>query len=278
MNKVITSLCTGNPCRTLLWIGTRSSSEFSEIYDYCESHSLQIAYRKTLEQAITRRGSEVNRVVIARSDQALFDWQGAAELARSYSGSTAICVMGVLCEGVRHTERFVIAAAPNIKPIYARQWKETLPDWFGVWPIQVEVSTDSIERASKLTVAIVASHLAIAEPLLEIAASEGASAIWIRNADAIRIKNVDRVIWDDSVAPATTTMAWQSRLSAMNLAKNARHAWIAHCPRAHQVASAKAAGVDLVLSKPHSSASIKQWLGACESKSHLNVAVASKVA
>ncbi len=257
------------PCRTLMWIGPRDSSEFRECYALAESSSLQIAYRYSIRDALERPASTVDRIVIARRDRGAFDWNQAIQLIRHSVGAEGVILLSSLCEGVRHAERFAIAAAvdamstPLVPIVNAAAWRDVVPAWLsGAGLSGAGQETPPQRPASKMTVAVLASCLSAAEPLLDLASIDGATAVWLRSAESQRIRNIDRVIWDDSVAPSGTKAEWQIRMASVDTVANASHAWIATCPRVHQAREAEAAGVELVLSKPHSIDGLVTWMRA----------------
>ncbi len=250
------------PCRTLLWVGPRNSVEFQACYEFAESNSLQIAFRHSLRDALDRPASTVDRIIITRNHRGAFDWNQINVLLGRYESAQGMVLLGAACEGVRHTERFFVAAAAKSEAavrlsVYnAMLWRQQVPQWMqGVGSHPVRLADH------KVTVAVIAATLPIAEPLLDIASACGAAAVWMRQDDALRIRNLDRVIWDDSVAVPATRQGWASRMTAVDTARIASHAWVANAPREHQVAAAESAGVELVLSKPYFIGGLTRWIG-----------------
>ncbi|GAA5508636.1 hypothetical protein [Novipirellula caenicola] len=250
------------PCRTLMWIGPRNSNEFQACYQFAETNSLQIAFRYSLRDALERPASTVDRIIVTRNHRGEFDWNQVNILLGRYQNAQGMVLLGAACEGVRHTERFAVAAAAKSEAasrlsVYnAMQWRQQVPQWM------LGAAAHPVRLADqKVTVAVIAATLRIAEPLLDIAAACGAAAIWMRQDDSLRIRNLDRVVWDDSVAPPVHRQAWLSRMTAIDPMRTSSHAWIANAPRHHQIEEAESAGVELVLAKPHGVDGLSQWLG-----------------
>lgn len=251
------------PCRTLLWVGPRNSVEFQACYEFAESNSLQIAFRHSLRDALDRPASTVDRIIITRNHRGDFDWNQVNVLIGRCIDAQAMVLLGAACEGVRHTERFAVAAAAKSEAaarlsIYnAMLWRQQVPQWMqGTTAHPIRLADQ------KVTVAVIAATLPIAEPLLDVAAACGAAAIWMRQDDSLRIRNLDRVIWDDSIAAPTTRQGWESRIAAVDTAQRASHAWVANAPREHQVDAAESAGIELVLGKPYFISGLTDWIGA----------------
>ncbi|WP_144057641.1 hypothetical protein [Novipirellula maiorica] len=223
---------------------------------------MQIAFRHSLRDALERPASTVDRIIVSRNHRGDFDWNHVNLLLGRYQDAQGMVLLGAACEGVRHTERFAVAAAAKSEAasrlsVYnAMLWRQQVPRWMlgsAAHPVRI--------ADQKITVAVIAATLPIAEPLLDIASGCGASAIWMRHDDSLRIRNLDRVIWDDSVATADTRQRWVSRMAAIDPTGRSSHAWVANTPRYHQIAAAESAGVQLVLAKPYSIRGLTQWIG-----------------
>ena len=116
-----------------------------------------------------------------------------------------------------------------------------------------ESSVTSIESSSVTSsrvIAVIASHFAAAEPLLDIAQQSDCTAIWCRQPGDLAVRGVDTVWWDDSFAGPTDTSGWLARLQLMGT-KATQHTWITNRMHWLQIDQAKQAGVGLVLSKPY---------------------------
>jgi hypothetical protein len=130
-----------------------------------------------------------------------------------------------------------------------QHWNEVLPEWLGI---------ERPSRSRCRTVAVVASTLAAAEPLLELAESVGATAVWCRQPSRQGVRNVDAVWWDDSAAQPASEHDWRDRIEAFagsghraQKGPPVQHAWVANSPTLQQARQARAAGVEFLVSKPH---------------------------
>ncbi|TWT80107.1 hypothetical protein CA13_15200 [Planctomycetes bacterium CA13] len=249
--------------RTLLWIGPRHGDSIRPAFDLCESTCEQIAFRSSLEKAMLRVASSVDRIVFSRTNRATFDWNGAIKIATEHPAASVACLLGELCEGAIHNERFAIADAnrelemqTGSQCLFAKwhQSSSVLPKWLAAKP------TILAQRVTRPTVAVVATNLASAEPILDGLAGCGTPTMWVRKPNAYQLRNVGRVIWDDSFATATTAKKWHNRISAMDLLPGASHAWMVNCPQTHQIAAARQGGIERIVSKPSPIEAIEQWV------------------
>jgi len=255
-------------CQTLLWIGPRDAAELRQAYDYCERSASQIAYRQSIADAKRRPAMGVDRVLFTRLNRASFDWHFANSVLSESDEMRAACLIGSLCDGIPHNERFAIAesdrlriASPTtsenqkLKIIKSHAWNQSLPPW-----LHHAEGGRSVSVITKKTVAVVAATFAAAEPILDLIGHLGHSGIWLRSPDSVRVRNIDQVIWDDSLASPATFQEWQSCPPLIAGSKNTSHAWIASSPRIDQTQLARRAGIDFVLSKPFDCNALIQWL------------------
>jgi hypothetical protein len=164
-------------------------------------------------------------------------------LARLYPEASILNLMGTLCEGMPVTED----GTRGVDRLYWHRWNQVLPQWLSPCGVRPEQS-----HGCSTSVAVLASTFACGEPLLDLAESSGATAVWCRSPESLRIRNVDAVWWDDSLAPPTSYQGWRNRISAFSAGgPRTQHAWIANSPRHDQQRHATRGGVDVVISKPH---------------------------
>ena len=242
---------------TLMWVGDRRRAEFREAYAYCEQHAAQLASRRDLAEALARPAAAVERVVIARPTRLEPARQLQQELAAQYPSASVVHLLGPLCAGESPSQLEPLGTSR----FYWHQANQVLPKWLGASQRDA-VSADSPRRS----VAVIAATESAAEPLLDLAASAGATAVWCRRADRFRIRNVDLVWWDDSAAPAVPVETWRQRLATVSAAAPAwriggevapgapaqqvRHAWLVGGPTLRQCRQAGEAGVQTILTKP----------------------------
>ncbi|TWU36189.1 hypothetical protein [Novipirellula artificiosorum] len=258
----VTTTTAADSCRTLLWIGSRRPPEFRAAYAHCESASAQIAHRKSVDEATRKAATDVDRIVLARTDRAAFDWKAALSLRSLFPNAKILCLLGRLCEGVCHTERFAIGECKRDAelPILSwHHWKPFLPSWIGT------TGPSSEAMPPKATIAVVAATLSIAEPMMELMEghsdrSDGNAVVWMRKPTPHFVRHVDWTLWDDSYASPTSVANWKSRTEQMSLSFGAKHAWLVNSPRPHQVAAARLAGIETVIGKPFQIAALIEWL------------------
>ena len=225
--------------QTLVWIGDPHAAEFQEAYDHCVAHAAQVALRPNLDEALRRPASHVGYIVQTNDSREPLDFDQQQQLASLYPQASMIRLLGTLCEGMRIEEEPIQGA----NRVYWHRWQQVLPGW---------LESESEPQAKVGTVVVLAASYTLAEPLLELAESAGATAIWCRQVETLKLRNVDTVWWDDSVASPTSSRGWRQRLEAVRTRDaGSRHAWIANAPRLNQHRDAIRGGVDVILSKPH---------------------------
>ena len=107
------------------------------------------------------------------------------------------------------------------------------------------------DQAKLRNLLVIADRFDTAEPLLLWADSVGLGASWHRRFVPALHSRFDTILWDDSVAPATSAAGWKERLVDSvegNQAK--RHLWMSLQPSADEIAQASCGGISRVLSKP----------------------------
>ncbi|MGI9470458.1 MAG: hypothetical protein ACR2NZ_02920 [Rubripirellula sp.] len=230
---------------TLLWIGDASNHEFSAPRKFCTEQSPQIAIRHSLDDAMQRPAGGVRAILIAESTRRPVTHDVVTQLRLLYPKAAIACLMGAGCEGMHAKE--LQPALARTERFYCHQWNQFLPSWLA----QCGSTTEHHGEECR-SVAIVSASMATGETLMELAESVGTTAVWCRDENPCHVRRVDAVWWDDSVARPATAERWRQRIE--RFASNdfsPQHAWIANLPRPAQRASAEAAGVSLVVSKPY---------------------------
>ncbi len=228
---------------TLVWIGDQLRPEFREAFQYCVSNVAQLAIRHDLDESLARPAAGVRRIVMERSTRALADERKMDRLQQMYPQASILHLLGTLCEGMRVPWQ----QASDAKLIAWHRWNQVLPEWLAPCGAVQESPSDCGH-----SVAILASTVSAGAPLMDLAESAGVTAVWCRNPDTLRVRNVDTVWWDDSVAQPTTSRRWRDRMSVFGgVNRRVKHAWIVSSPRYDQHSAAKKGGVDVVVSKPH---------------------------
>jgi hypothetical protein len=228
---------------TLIWIGDQTLPEFQDAFAFCVSNVAQLALRRNLDEALRQPAANVHRILVAQSTRHVIDRQSLEQLTESYPEALLLNLLGPLCEGMRTP---VVSALSSKRHAWHR-WNQVLPQWLGV-------SGDGREphKTVRRSVAVVTSTYAAGESLMDLAESAGATAVWCRTAETHRIRNVDVVWWDDSVAGPTSSCQWRERIATFaSVSRNPQHAWIVNSPSFDQRREAINGGIDVVVSKPH---------------------------
>ncbi len=226
---------------TLLWVGNRQLSEFQPAFDYCARHASQIAIRSNVDDALRFAVDQVIGIILARENRTPIDQSSVDELIARSAPATAVQLIGPLCAGDRQNTL-------QIPRVYWHQWHDTVRDLLTpCGRIQPPQQVDQVK-----SVAVVTETYSSAEPLMDLATSASAAAVWCRRADAVRVRNFDVVWWDDSIAKPANEVEWRERLAVMrrHSRSSPSHVWLATAPHRDAVRSARAAGVDAVINKP----------------------------
>ncbi len=217
---------------TLMWIGDTSAVEFRGALEYSLVNVSQIAFRRDADEAISRPASDLRWILLAQANR---HWLDPQPLIDRYPAARAIALLGPLCQG--------LGSPFGIQCCDWSRWQEVLPGWLGI---------DHQPSPRCRSVAVIASTLSSAEPLLELAESAGATAVWCRHPQSKGVRNVDAVWWDDSIATPACQATWHSRLTSFSgFDRGVQHAWIANSPTPHAAREAQAAGVQWLVAKPH---------------------------
>ena len=248
-----TSSSIGQPQRpgTLIWIGDRETTEFREAYRFCEDNVPQLALRRDLTDAVARPAGLVDRIVLARGWRHPITSTEVNALIATYPQASGLQLRGPLCEGDRHDHAWAGERCGW------QEWNQVLPGWLR-GPMVTEVNDGDRTTTS---VAVVAATLASADPLMDVIVGEGATAIWCPRPDAMRVRGVHAVWWDDSIAGPATACEWQQRLAGSGAAPDrCQHVWLVNGPRRAACTSARQGGVSLVLGKPFRIACLAETL------------------
>jgi hypothetical protein len=228
---------------TLMWIGDPALPEFQDAFHYCVANVAQLAIRKNFDDAQRQPAANVYRILVVQLTQQAVDGEGFGQLTDLYPDALSMSLVGTLCEGMGAPS----GSSHRLKRHAWHRWNQLLPSWLGV----TGEATESVKPA-RSSVAVVTATYAAAEALMDLAESAGATAIWCRGADTHRVRNVDVVWWDDSVAKPTSSRQWRERIAAFASAgRNLQHAWIVQTPRLDERREAINGGIDVVVSKPH---------------------------
>ncbi|QDT03612.1 hypothetical protein K227x_19960 [Rubripirellula lacrimiformis] len=230
------------PQGTLLWIGDRDSVDFRNIYHQCESQASQIAWRAELESALRRPAGAVDRIIVTQSTRFDIASDDLTALGTMYPNASRVNLLGSMCAAIsRMPEPFFDAGrhpwhrSNQVLPRFLATHDSGLSD---VPPVR--------------SVAVIASTMANAEPLMDVAQSSGATAVWCRTPNSTTLRNIDAVWWDDSVAPPAGSQVWRRRIATFQTCdRSPRHAWIASTSSSADLEHARQGGVEMVVSKPY---------------------------
>lgn len=224
---------------TLVWIGDPSQCEFVDAFRFCRDHAAQIAIRRTPRELVARPAGWVKRIVFTRPDRRPLPRKVHAALADRYGDAQWLVLNAALCDGETRTGE----PWPQIPQLRFSRWEEALPGWLqpcGYTPPP---------RANCGSLLVICDRYEMAEPYLEIAASQGRTTLWKREFNRSWLRNINSVLWDDSLATPTTAQQWRLRLGE-NRDQPVRHLWLATQPQAAEIRAALAGGVCQVFSKP----------------------------
>ncbi len=237
---------------TLMWVGARDTTELRPIFQFCQEHVSQIAVRRDLPDARRRGADHVRCILLARHDRSPVDDAMLDKLTAQHPYANTVELLGPLCTGQAPcTGQALCQGTPPTKAPITRiawhRWNQSIPGMLASCGV---AETNSLPVAH--SVAVVAATMSDADPLMDVAVSNGAAAVWCRRPNAQLARNVDAVWWDDSVATPTSQTQWHHRIKSAfrNAAAAPTHVWMTNQPQADQIAAAERGGVHVVLSKP----------------------------
>lgn len=265
-----------NQTGTLLWIGDRTSPSFARPFEFCEQTAAQIAHRTSLSEAVGRPASEVRWIVVSRLTLAPMNSQALQSLARQHPTARRINLLGPACAGGcraashREVESSDEAAFFGPDRHYWHRWNQVLPGFLdrddakpSHWqlPNAAESDEPSIASSGATSLVVMAARFGAARPLVDLAASTGATVAWSPGPGPTSIRNVDVVWWDDSIATPAATDHWKKRLSELSTITRPHQtgphqtgppiqAWITNSARYEDHQRAREAGIDMVITKP----------------------------
>ncbi|WP_153556139.1 hypothetical protein [Roseimaritima sediminicola] len=234
--------------RTVLWIGRPTEPEMREAFAYCQRHAAQVALREDLPAALDHPAEAVTHVILARDRRRLVPQTLLDTFAQRYPDAQRILIEGSGAQGEQRTGQ----PWPDWQRTAWHAWNQILPESFQPLP-------QAIAAVSGLTLVVAATE-SQAAALLDVLDGCGAAALWQPTASARRLRQVGRVLWDDSAAPACSPRCWRERLDGLATAEPHRHAWLVNYPRLEQIDAAHRGGLDVVLSKPYRRDAILRFL------------------
>lgn len=225
---------------TLVWIGYPLQREFIDAFRFCREHAAQVAIRRSLRELVDRPAGSVQRIIIARSDRRPLPTRLLAALAGRYGDAQWLALTSAICDGeTRSDEPWPVP----LRRLRFSRWSERLPEWFG------PCGNTAPSATQRGTLVVICDRYEMAEPYLEIAASQGRTSLWKRQLNRSSTRHVGSVLWDDSVATPTTTEQWRWRLDGSQRA-SVQHIWLVTQPHAAEIRAAIAGGISKVLTKP----------------------------
>jgi hypothetical protein len=238
MNLTPSSLSPNEP-GTLVWVGPKTHPEFKDAFQFCLANSAQLALRNHLQELAVRPAGFVKRIVIARADRRPMPACLLSQIVPSYRNAEILALNSSLCDGEFRTgEPWEL-----ISNLRFSRWQEKLPDWLA--PCGYRKAPSRVHQSLLL----LSDRYETAEPYLNYAAALGRTVFWKRAFNALSIRNVDHVVWDDSVAPAAETSVWRNRI-AYTPSSAVCHSWLVTQGHACEIQAALAGGVSKVYTKP----------------------------
>ena len=224
---------------TLLWIGDRSLSIYSDAFQFCETGVAQIAFRQDLRSALERPALGVQLILWCVVNDSVADQSRFRKLKKLHSQANALLLLGPLCAGQR-PHPSTIHSAPAI---YWHEWEAWLPDQL----IRCGFRPPDPKRPK--FVAIVSSSAENAGALMQVASGAKIPSVWCLPDQLRRVSGVDQVWWDDSVVNSGNVASLRDRIVAGGH-RRAEHIWLAGnlTPQMKRIALEN--GVSRVVGKP----------------------------
>jgi hypothetical protein len=238
-----------NP-QTLLWIGSRVGTTFETAYQYAESIACQLAYRTNINEALERQASNVTHVILSQIDRTPINPAKLQQLNERYPDASKLALQGSLCSGA--TIRDKVAGLP--RHLSFDQWNLWLPIFLGATGSTQDrtCSERFADHTPTVALAVVSLDTEATDTLLDVAEMVGVTAIGLSSFTHPRVRKLDVVWWDDSVASPTDSLSWHQRLRAFGLRNPMpRHVWLTNRVALSAFQTATDAGVSTILVKPY---------------------------
>ncbi|MEO1614405.1 MAG: hypothetical protein AAFV88_01060 [Planctomycetota bacterium] len=221
---------------TLLWIGDRDHEAFFDAYDFCDTAVSQLAYRKSMTDAIRRPASSVRTIVLCLEHDTPLHRAAFQSICELHPECKPLLLTGPLCAGSRPSP----AEQYGCNAIRWDRWESELPAYLRRcgWANQPQPAAHSI--------LVVASDAENARALLSIASSGKGPAVWCRPEQVGMVQQMDEIWWDDS---ATKGVSLGDVLSSWK-SSSGRHVWVAGDLSPTTKAAALQAGMEAVIAKP----------------------------
>jgi hypothetical protein len=221
---------------TLLWIGNRRSPYFTDAYQFCDRRVAQLAFRETLDEAISRPASAVKAILWCRENDSLRHAPLLDVIRNRHRDAEMALLSGPLVAGQRPHPRTRL----SVDAIDWCHWNAFLPEFLsrcGGVPTQ----------ATRLNlVAVVAEVYQNAACLQDILEAAGIASIWCRRDQLSMVRRVDEIWWDDS---STEGQTWDSLFAKMQ-GRCEHQLWITSWLTAVTKTVATQAGIQTIVTKP----------------------------
>lgn len=226
---------------TLVWVGPTHHPEFAAAFQFCRANAAQIAVRRSPRDLLRRPAGFVKRILFARVDRSPLTVEHRDSIVSRYAGAECLALTSSLCDGEARTG----TPWTGMGHLRFSRWAERLPNWLG--PCGCLPAVMRPARSALL----LTDRYETAEPYLDFASSTGLTISWNRNLYTLVNRNLDLVIWDDSIASPATTHQWRLRTgNDGKIPSRTHHTWLVTQPHINEIESAIAGGITNVFTKP----------------------------
>ena len=248
MNGVVNlpeSSCDGDslgdtPPGTVVWVGPTDHPEFRDAFHALQAASPQLAVRSDQAQFLARPATDVQRIIFARVRRTSLLPAVAPELKTRYPNASVLLLNGSLCDGERRSGQ----PWKSFTSVRFDRWHECMN---GMEHTNVQRVSSSASQSMTL---FLFDRYVDAEPWLAVARSQPFPAIWARRYSPLTMSNVQRIVWDETVAPKSPRWDWPQAIASCNASADCEHHWLVTQPQADDISYAMQAGVCAVHSKP----------------------------
>jgi len=226
---------------TLVWVGPTHHPEFANAFQFCRTNAAQIAVRRSPRDLSRRPAGFVKRIIFARVDRSPVGTEQRDSLVSLYGDAEFLALTSSLCDGESRTG----TPWSGMGQIRFSRWAERLPSWLG--PCGCLPAVMRPARSALL----LTDRYETAEPYLDCASSLGLTINWNQNLYTLVNRNLDLVIWDDSVASPASTNQWRLRTGGVGeLRSRTHHTWLVTQPHINEIQAAIDGGITDVFTKP----------------------------
>lgn len=245
---------------TVVWIGPTDGPCVRDAFGWVLANATQVCVRATVKKWEQRPAVQPSHLIVVRNRRVPIRKPLEAFKER-LPHVHCLSLLGPECEGEARTG----APWPGFLSCPWHRWQQVLPNWLPVVKNARAIRSPlNNELGSSLVIGIAARQRNVIDEALDLCQQQGHTAIWVNDFVSTGPRNLDAMIWDDSLAPPVDRVKWRARIalgkSYLKASRQLKHCWLVSFPRPEDWRAAQRAGVQIMLSKPFAALALVNWL------------------